>query len=392
MLTEKRTDQQIRTVERLLSDYKQEKEYVPLARFLAAFYKRNRQMGSKDRRAATRLVYHYFRIGRAAAELSFPERLALGEFLCTEESAVVRYVLPAFYPLISAPLEEKVRVLKDQTPFRLEDVFPYGHHLSAEIDRTAFIKSLFTQPELFLRIRPAHMEDVVTAFAEAGVAYSQVDRFTLALPNGTALERIDGINGKYEVQDYASQQTEHFFRASAGESWWDACAGAGGKSLLLIDNCPGIKLLVSDVRTSILRNLDVRFEAAGIQSYRKKIIDLAKGNTGILADEQFDGIIVDAPCSGSGTWGRTPEMISAFDERSISQFQTLQKRIAGTAVKHLKTGKPLIYITCSVFAAENEGVVAQLQTQHGLKVESMRLIRGYEQKADSMFVARLIRQ
>src|SRR5690606_19545575 len=102
------------------------------------------------------------------------------------------------------------------------------------------------------------------------------------------------------------------------------------------------------------------------------------------------GIILDAPCTGSGTWGRTPEMLSAFDSQAIGRFAALQRKLAAQAVKHLKPGKPLIYITCSVFAEENEGVVNYLRETHGLNVQQMAVLHGYRHKADSMFVARLV--
>jgi 16S rRNA (cytosine967-C5)-methyltransferase len=70
----------------------------------------------------------------------------------------------------------------------------------------------------------------------------------------------------------------------------------------------------------------------------------------------------------------------------------LQKGIAANIIKYLKKDKPLIYMTCSVFKAENEAVVKYLTDKFDLKLERMELIRGYNNKADSMFVARLIKQ
>jgi 16S rRNA (cytosine967-C5)-methyltransferase len=140
-----------------------------------------------------------------------------------------------------------------------------------------------------------------------------------------------------------------------------------------------------------LDNLDERFIAAGLRTYQKKIIDLTKNADPELHHYEFDGIILDAPCSGSGTWGRTPEMISQFEEFKIQSFQNLQKTIAANTIKYLKPGKPLIYITCSVFREENEEVIHYLQTEHKMKLEGLELIKGYTQKADTMFVARLVR-
>jgi 16S rRNA (cytosine967-C5)-methyltransferase len=104
---------------------------------------------------------------------------------------------------------------------------------------------------------------------------------------------------------------------------------------------------------------------------------------------EFDGILLDAPCSGSGTWGRTPEMLYYFEKYKIENYVKLQKAIGAQVIKYLKPGKPLIYMTCSVFKAENEDVVNYLTENFDLKLEKMELIKGYESKADSMFVARL---
>lgn len=391
MITERRVSQQIRMVERLLQAYEQQRT-VPLARFLTGFYKRNRQMGGNDRRSVSRLAYQYFRIGNAARQAELPTQLAIAAFLCNGDSGFVQIVLPELYPAIGLPTDEKLALLEQLVDFRLENVFPFHAHLSAGVDRQRFVKSFWVQPDLFIRLRPRHVDEVREALRDAGISYEQLDTFTLALPNGVSLDRLGGIAGKYAVQDYSSQQTGAFFRASEGESWWDASAGAGGKSLLLLDRQPGVNLLVSDIRPSILRNLDERFEEAGIKTYRQKVLDLTKDTTPGLGNEQFDGIILDAPCTGSGTWGRTPEMISSFDEGSIAHFAAIQREIAARVITHLKPGKPLIYITCSVFAEENEQVVAHLEATGLVEAERVELLHGYRHRADSMFAARLIKR
>lgn len=391
MITERRVSQQIRTIERLLQEYEQQRT-VPLARFLTGFYKRNRQMGGNDRRAVSRLAYQYFRMGNAVRQAALPTRLAIAAFLCNGDSGVVQLVLPELYPAIGLPTDEKVALLEQQVDFRLDDVFPFQSHLSAGIDRQRFVKSFWVQPDLFIRLRPYYADQVREALHNADISYEQLGAFTLGLPNGVSLDRVGEIAGKYVVQDHSSQQTGAFFGASKGESWWDASAGAGGKSLLLLDGQPGVNLLVSDIRPSILRNLDERFEEAGVKKYRQKILDLTKDTTAILGNEHFDGIILDAPCTGSGTWGRTPEMISSFDKGAIPRFAATQRKIAAQVVRHLKPGKPLIYITCSAFAEENEQVVAHLEETGLVERERVQLLHGYRHRADSMFVARLIKR
>ena len=110
-----------------------------------------------------------------------------------------------------------------------------------------------------------------------------------------------------------------------------------------------------------------------------------------IKEGPFDGILVDAPCTGSGTWSRTPEMVSGFDVKTIIKFQSIQQKICATVIPFLKEDKPLIYSTCSVFKEENEMVVEFLLKNHALKLEEMKIIKGYTNSADSMFVARLIK-
>ncbi len=123
--------------------------------------------------------------------------------------------------------------------------------------------------------------------------------------------------------------------------------------------------------------------------YQKKLLDLTKNVDPELHNYAFDGIILDAPCSGSGTWGRTPEMISQFQPQKIEFFQHLQQSIARNVVKYLKPGKPLIYITCSAFKAENEDAVDFMVKELGMELEKMDILKGYQHRADTMFVARL---
>lgn len=362
----------------------------PLSRFLTGFFKENKQMGSKDRKAVSRFAYHYFRLGNAAKELEIIDRLVLAEFLCTTESLLVQSENPGLNEHIQIGLDEKINLLETTTSFRMVDVFPLLDYISPLIDRQAFIRQFFIQPDLFLRMRRGQEDRILTLLDTHAIAYRRIGETALALPNSTSLEQIPGLKGLVEVQDLSSQRSMDKVSAQKGESWWDACSGAGGKSLMLMDRFPGIQLLVSDIRPSILRNLDERFEAAGIRGYRRKIIDLTKDTAPVLGDEQFDGILLDAPCTGSGTWGRTPEMLLSFGEPAITESAELQKSIAAGVVRHLKPGKPLFYITCSVFATENEEVVSHICQQTGLHAEAMEYINGYHDRADTLFVARLV--
>ncbi len=167
---------------------------------------------------------------------------------------------------------------------------------------------------------------------------------------------------------------------------WDCCAGSGGKSILAYDTIPNIELTVSDVRPSILLNLKKRFSSADIKKYTSLVADLTNSSL-ITHHSSFDLIICDAPCSGSGTWSRRPEQLSYFKEEKINNYADIQKKIAVNASKALGQGGYFLYITCSVFKKENEEVINYLQEKTSLELISMKYFKGYEIKADTLFVA-----
>lgn len=385
-----RIEHQIRAFELILNSYDGS---MPLHRFLVNYFKQNKQMGSSDRKWASRYSYSFFRLGKALSKETKVQRLAVADFLCnTSSSLVIENYLPQFKDQIELPVAAKIVLIRDLYPaFDLDEVFPFSELLSADIDKEAFLPSFFIQPDLFIRVQKDHSLKVLDELRAAGVPVHDINEKTFGLPNGTKLDVILPEKQFYQVQDLSSQKTGELFQPQKYDYWWDCCAASGGKSLLLHDLEPKIELLVSDVRENSLHNLDERFQQAGLKKYQKKVLDLLQNNDQELHHYEFDGIIVDAPCSGSGTWGRTPEMLTYFENHKISYFNKLQKSIAGNVVKYLKPGKPLIYITCSVFKSENEDVVAYLQEEYGLTVEHMEVIKGYNDRADTMFAARLIK-
>ncbi|MHB8206834.1 RsmB/NOP family class I SAM-dependent RNA methyltransferase [Mucilaginibacter sp.] len=379
---------QLKTFQRLLEEYPAE---TPLSKFLPGFYRQNKQMGSTDRKVASRLIYNYFRLGAALPGLPSEDRLIIAEFLCNSQvNSFLQHFKPEWAACVGFTLDEKLALVKTAyKDFKLVDVFPWSNQISEGIDKEAFLKSFFVQPDLFIHVHNGYDHLVKAELNKAEVAFKDEGNGCFALPNGTRLETIFPTQHWFEVQDYSSQQTANYFKPNKWDQWWDACAASGGKSLLLHEMEPDIKLVVSDIRESILANLDERFQQAGLRKYQKKLLDLTQNPDQEMHDYAFDGIILDAPCSGSGTWGRTPEMIAQFHPSKIEFFQRLQKSIASNVARFIKPGKPIIYITCSAFKGENEDVVNYLVKELGLKLEEQMVLTGYENKADTMFVARL---
>jgi len=268
--------------------------------------------------------------------------------------------------------------------------------LSDGIDHEEFCKSFFVQPDLFLRLRPGKEKPVIQTLQDAKIDFKLISENCVALPNTSRIDEMIELDKEAVVQDQNSQRTGEFIKSEILNripiaigtkiSIWDCCAGSGGKSVMVYDINPNIALIVSDVRESILRNLKKRFEKAGIKKYRSFIIDLtSKRSESIDLNPQI--ILADVPCSGSGTWSRTPEQLYFFDEKKIDKYSGLQKKIVSNIIPQLQEGSSLIYITCSVFRKENEEVVEYIKENFDLSLKQMEVLQGYDKKADSMFVA-----
>ena len=99
----------------------------------------------------------------------------------------------------------------------------------------------------------------------------------------------------------------------------------------------------------------------------------------------FDLIICDAPCSGSGTWSRTPEQLAFFHPDRIGHYAKLQRAIVSNAIPYLKKNGMLVYITCSVFKKENEETITFIRDKFSIQSSPMELLKGYDKKADTLF-------
>ncbi len=273
--------------------------------------------------------------------------------------------------------------------------------LSVGIEVADWLRSLRHQPRLFIRVRK-NRDRVFRLLENQGLDYrreptsenEQRGADCLSLKNGAAIDKILPEED-YVVQDWASQASiqkalslmqEHAF---SPQQVWDVCSGAGGKSILLKDTLPAFRLLATDIRESILHNLKMRFRTYSLTGFETKIMDgtSAQDMAQQLVGRQFDAIICDVPCSGSGTWARTPEQFHFFDPAQLGKFEALQYPIAFNAQHYLAPGGFLVYITCSVFGAENEAVVERLLRHTTLNLIYSGIVDGMEKEADSMFVA-----
>ncbi|HVM89579.1 MAG TPA: hypothetical protein VMT76_15430 [Puia sp.] len=376
----------LNTAAKILQQYKGEE---PFAHYIKFFFRQHRKYGSTDRKTIAHLCYCYFRLGHLLKNIPVEERILTGIFLCDQQPGeLLNYFKPEWNAAVHLPMQEKLSLINGSV--QVNDIFPWKEELSDGIDAQKFAESFLVQPDLFLRIRPGFEETVSQKLSAKEIGFSRITGSCLALPNSIRIEGIVEINKEVVVQDYNSQQVAAFFQPQNMlcklQTAWDCCAASGGKSIMLHDLYPDVSLTVSDIRESILANLGKRFAEAGITDYRSYVTDLSATQYK-PPPQKYDLIIADLPCSGSGTWARTPESLCFFDIHEIGRYSALQKKIISNVIPSLLNSGSFVYITCSVFKKENEEVVDFVRRQFGLQLQKIEWLRGYHLKADSMFAA-----
>jgi 16S rRNA (cytosine967-C5)-methyltransferase len=307
---------------------------TPFALYLKMYFAANKKHGSKDRKSISAICYDYFR--------------------------------------------------------KLSAHFPLQNFISPEIDFPKFNKAHLQQPLLFVRARPGKKELVKASLEKAGLFFETINEMTFALPNTSALQNIMVLNKDAVIQDLNSQALASLLQlipiTEKPLVVWDACAASGGKSILIKDCIPKAQLHVSDIRENILFNCEKRLKEAGIQPASLQVVDITLP---FDIKKQFDFIFADLPCSGSGTWGRTPENLVGFTEKQLDYFTTLQAKMLHHLTPALKVGGHLLAATCSVYQNENEAQIEKLLTTGKFKLVAQQYFIGYEKQADTLFGALL---
>jgi 16S rRNA (cytosine967-C5)-methyltransferase len=385
----------ILVVEKLINEYKSS---LPFSIYLKDYFSKNKKHGSKDRKSIAHLSYTYFRLGNCIADKDFNTRILVAIYLSNDKMPVYAAELIAASFINDWPNEisDRIEIVKKEYPsFILEDLLPFStKELSNGINVDRFIQSHFIQPKLFVRIRPGKKVAVLNKLAAAAIDYKIIEENCLAFSNATSLENILKLNEEVVIQDYSSQKVATIFDyisdKGAALRVWDCCAASGGKSILINDSIPNITLTVSDIRASIIANLNERFKRAGIKDFNSFVANALDSKS--IPKNKFDIVIADVPCTGSGTWGRTPEYLSTFNKTTIAEFAERQKQIITNIASSMDDKGYLIYITCSCLKAENEEVITYFQDKlPNYTLLHQTILEGYNNYADTMYAAILKR-
>ena len=323
---------------------------APADRILADWARGNRYAGSKDRRAIRDLVYAAIRAcgpvpasGRAAMLLlakSDPELAALFDGSAHAPAPIGSGEAAAQPGIAPVWLEERLAVSGIS-----------GDEAAALLSRAPLDIRVNR-----LKADPATLELPVEAEALPVPG-------ALRLPAGTMVEQWPAFaEGLIEVQDAGSQLACLAAGASTGETVIDLCAGAGGKTLALAAAMGNTGTLVAcDTDRRRLGQLAPRAERAGAHIAHTLLLDPGR-EAEALAEWQgkADLVLVDAPCSGTGTWRRNPESRWRLSERELERLADLQARLLDIAAALVKPGGRLVYVTCSLLDEEGAGQVAAL--------------------------------
>ena len=192
--------------------------------------------------------------------------------------------------------------------------------------------------------------------------------------------------GEFEIQDLASQLVSLACAPRPGETWWDACAGEGGKTMHLSDLMQNKGLLwASDRSLRRLAKLRERAARAKVFNFRSAPWE---GGAKLPTKTKFDGILLDAPCSGSGTWQRNPHARWTTQLKDVHELAAVQAQLLNHVAGSLKPGGRLIYAVCTLTRAETTAVAAAFTAAHSeLEPVSAQTIWPHELNANGMFIA-----
>ncbi|MEO8617754.1 MAG: RsmB/NOP family class I SAM-dependent RNA methyltransferase [Sphingomicrobium sp.] len=360
----------------------------PADAIVSAYFKTRRYAGSKDRRAVRNLV---FRAIRRTAEPPRSGRIAL---LGLEDAAAL-FEGSAHGPALQEASEKAL-----PASFIPDWIQPL---LSPLVDENEW-PSLLERAPIDLRA------NIARTTRDAMLEAIEDSQATDLSPWGLRLStdrRIDDhpafLDGLVEVQDEGSQLIALAGRPDCDMVILDLCAGAGGKALALSAAAPRARIIASDTNRQRLSRLEPRAQKAGAAVETMLLDGGREADQLSVLEGQCDLVLVDAPCSGSGTWRRNPEGRWRLTPDRLNRVADLQAHVLDLAAPLMKPGGALVYAVCSLVSREGAQQVDAFLGRHsswsvqdafddfGRRDGHGRLLTPAHDRTDGFFVARLER-
>lgn len=364
----------------------------PADAIVTRYFKTRRYAGSKDRRAVRELA---FRAIRRSGERPDNGRAAMLGLAQDDDDLAALFDGSPHGPAALEPGEitAAAALIPDWVKPLLSDLVTADE-----------LPALLERAPLDLRVNIARTDRNSALKAIDGAEPTRLSPWGVRLP---ADSRIDDhpafTDGLVEVQDEGSQLIALACRPQAGANMLDLCAGAGGKSLALAAAAPGAQLIASDTNRARLAQLPTRAERAGA-AIAIRLLDGGR-EAAQLADLEglCDVVLVDAPCSGSGTWRRNPESRWRLTPERLERLARLQQHLLDLASPLVKPGGALVYATCSIIRAEgadqarnflgrhSSWIVQDVPFDGGRADGPGRLLTPAHDATDGFFVARFVK-
>ena len=361
------------------------------------YFRAGRYAGSGDRRAIQALVYVILRkrgqldwwCKRCDIELTSRSRVLMALILCAPwktaspgdaflpskygpaslsqvEAAVIDKLRGASLDHSAQPVSVSLNIpawLERQYCPEIKENFEIETkklESQAEVDlRVNTLKS--NRLEVLSELRNASIEAMPTPWAPHGIRLKQRSPLT-----GLSAFR----NGFFEPQGEASQLAAELVGAEPGQSVLDLCAGAGGKALAIAACMRNEgRLVLHDVDPARLRRAEERMQRAGVNIHENQYLTETLNSENTAHELNYDVVIIDAPCSGSGTWRRNPEAKWRLNEERLREHTMQQHGLLKTGANVVRPGGRLIYMTCSILAAENRDRIHEFLTIDGADFE-----------------------
>ncbi len=379
---------------------------IPTDRWLGNFFHSQRKkFGSRDRRFYAETIYSLFRhktfFEKLATELTPSNDPKLPVFLAAtredliEESEILEYARWKNWP-ITAETIRKIRS-EDLTSFPDWLVKRWQENFGMETCRSLML-ACQERPPFVIRVNPVKItrEKLVKKFEKQGFELRETRRSPYGIifkERANLFDTEEFREGFFEVQDEGSQILCQLVDAKPGELVWDACAGGGGKTLLVAAMMQNKgRVIATDIRSKKLDELAKRAKRAGL--FNIFPADINRMGEISQAKKGFDKILVDAPCSGTGTLRRNPDAKWKISMEKVLECRKDQLAILENVLPYLKKGGRLYYATCSLEPEENEQVMEEFFKLHPGMVrvplpdgkESLRLFP-HEHQTDGFFLA-----
>lgn len=327
-------------------------------RALAAWGRSNRYAGSKDRASIADIVYEVLRKKQSFSALGGGQTgraLLLGYVRSSKQDPETIFGVDRYAP--PKLLAQELVAGKPNQPMDAEATdFPnwlWPELVKSHGDRAARIaKALRRRAPVFLRtnLLKTNRDDAISLLEKEGILghASDLSPSAIEVLEGTRKIRNSTLfqTGMVELQDASSQAVADLVPLQAGQSLLDFCAGAGGKVLAVAGRVSG-DFYAHDVDPNRMKDLQPRAVRAGTSVKQVKFDILADGL-------EFDTVLVDAPCSGSGSWRRDPQGKWLLTDEKLDHIIQLQSEILSQASSMVNPNGSLVYATCSLFNRENE--------------------------------------